>query len=272
MKEWQELLSRVLRDGEPRADRTGVGTKALFGVQFEVDNTLASFPAVTTKKLATGPCFAEMACFIQGYTNLKQFHEMGCHIWDANAAADYWQPQEQGDLGRIYGCQWRHWRSYGNHTTDQLRELVLGIRQSPTSRRHLVTAWNPGELHQMCLPPCHTMFQVYVSNDRHLDLLVTMRSVDLFLGLPFDVAGYALLQHLIALHCDLLPRKLKFSLGDAHIYNNHVEQVKLVCSRIPYAAPILSLARGTDLFSFRPEQAELLRYAHHGVVKAEMAV
>lgn len=265
MRQWHNLMREVLAYGETRSDRTGVGTKSLFGLYAQFDNTLRSFPAVTTKKLAVKQCFGEMASFIQGHTNLEQFHANGCTIWDANAGAKYWTPSKPGDLGRIYGAVWRQMGGI-----DQLAELVDGLKKSPTSRRHLVTAWSPGE--PACLPPCHTHFQCYVSEGKYLDLQVYMRSVDLFLGLPFDIAGYALLQRLIAKEVNLESRRLLFSFGDAHIYLNHLEAVQTVLARMPYAPPKLVLADDASLFTFTPEQARLLDYQHHAAVKAPMAV
>ena len=274
MKAWHDIMRRVLEEGEVRSDRTGVGTISLFGLSAEFENTPTSFPAVTTKKLAVKQCFGEMAAFIRGYDNLADFHALDCTIWDANAHAEYWEPRTEGDLGRIYGVQWRSWITEGNGlgSVDQLAKLVHTLKFNPTSRRHLVTAWNPGELGDMCLPPCHTHFQCYVSEGKYLDLQVYMRSVDLFLGLPFDVAGYALLQRLIASETNLVSRRLVFSLGDAHIYKNHVDQVKLVLSREPLPAPELYMPSDIGLFDFMPGFVELGSYQHYGAVAAEMAV
>jgi len=454
MKQWHDILAKALNFGETRQDRTGVGTRSLFGEMLTFQNIAAYFPAVTTKKLAFKQVCAELACFIRGYDNLKQFHEMGCTIWDANGNADYWKPKArcEGDLGRIYGTRWRAWRisdfreqptpklrpgipatvlgiangkgsyrgdplkrvwnnmlqrcynpntkkypryggrgvfvvnewlefrafseavkmlpgwdeAFGNrrlqldkdqlgdgfcygpstcswvtaednnpkprilytvekagnqfsftnayqfcleHSVDpsnfsrllnkgkyrksangfrlisakslgptkpryrdQLAELVAGLKADPFSRRHVVSIWNPPEDTEAVLPPCHTMFQASVRANGVLDLCVNMRSVDLFLGLPFDVASYAVLQHLLAKEVHLVPGNLVFFLGDAHIYNNHLDAVQTVLGRMPRSLPILNLADDTGLFSFRPEQATLHGYTSDGAVSAEMNV
>ena len=274
MRQWLQIMEKALTFGELRTDRTGVGTFALFGEQLVFD-LKHGFPAVTTKQLAFKQVAAELSCFVRGKQNLADFHEVGCSIWDANAGAAYWKPSKPGDVGRIYGVQWRDWKSYlegGYKRTDQLKTLLQDLQQNPYSRRHLVTAWNPGELDQMCLPPCHVMFQAYVSNDKHLDLRVDMRSVDLFLGLPFDAASYALLQHLIAKDVGLTPRKLVFQLGDAHVYLNHQDAVRTVLDREPLTLPYLQLIPEASTLDFLPGQACLGDYRHLGKVSAEMAV
>lgn len=279
MKAWHKLLAAVMSGGEDRPDRTGVGTRALFGIQVAFDNRTGTFPAVTTKRLFFGQVKAELACFINGYQSLDAFNAMGCTIWDGNGKADYWTPRAryQGDLGRIYGVQWRDWLSVpvdqdaAPKRTDQLAQLVEGLLRDPYGRRHVVTAWNPGELDQMCLPPCHVLFQCFVGHDGRLDMRVDMRSVDLFLGLPFDIASYALLQKLIAAETGLGSGWLVFQLGDAHIYKNHFEQVNTVLQRTPFAPPILELI-SPRLFSFLPEQASLERYVSHNAVPAPLNV
>lgn len=291
---WRKLMDRVVRLGHVRPDRTGVGTFALFGEQVVFDNRddkwmrpgEERFPAVTVKKLAFGQVKAELAAFLSGADSLSQFHGFGCRIWDANGTAEYWKPRQrfEGDLGRIYGVQWRRWRSANfdvsvtGKLTDQLRELVDGIRKDPFGRRHLVTAWNPGELDRMCLPPCHVLFQAFLypapsMHDRlRLDLRVDMRSVDLFLGLPFDIASYALLQRLLCKEVDADCGWLVFQLGDAHVYRNHEEQVKEVLGREPMKEGRLILDEDASLFSFRPEQARLADYISHPPVPAPMNV
>lgn len=271
MKEWHDLLRTVLLNGENRPDRTGIGTKSLFGLNLELSNTSNSFPAVTTKKLAVRQCFGELAAFLEGAENLEVFHKHGCTIWDGNANAKYWQPRTEGDVGRIYGAQWREWRSEDT-IVDQLADLISSLQKDPYSRRHLVTAFNPGELHLSCLPPCHVMFQCYVSNRLHLDLQVTMRSVDLFLGLPFDIASYALLQRLIAKEIGLQSRRLVFTFGDAHIYNNHLDAVGLALSRKPLKPPHLYLEPGSSIFKFKPAEARLINYVHYDAIKADLNV
>ncbi len=295
MKEWHKILRRVLEHGEERPDRTGVGTLSLFGAQVVFDNS-GTFPAFTTKKLFFESVKAELSAFLHGYDTLDQFHSVGCSIWDGNGTADYWTSrgtrQASGWLGRIYGVQWRRWRSAvvsesvagGEYFTsgrfkvvDQLHALCDGLVKDPFGRRHLVTAWNPGELDQMCLPPCHVLFQCYVRQAPLgalvLDLRVDMRSVDLFLGLPFDVASYALLQRLLARHLAMRPGRLIFQLGDAHIYRNHLDQVQTVLAREPLDPPGLRFdVEETSPFNFRPNHASLVDYAHYPAVKAPMNV
>lgn len=284
MEQWRRILEKVSRHGELRNDRTGVGTLALFGEQLVFDNR-AEFPAVTLKKLGFDQVKAELACFLQGYDNLEGFHKMGCTIWDGNGGSEYWKPfaRSEGDLGRIYGVQWRDWKScngdpansaaleYVKHT-DQLKNLVDGMRKEPHGRRHMVTAWNPGELSAMCLPPCHLFFQAFINKHSQVDLAVVMRSVDLFLGLPFDVASYALLQRLLAKELGLDSGMLTFFLGDAHIYLNHREQVAEVLQRTEKELPTLALAADASLFEFHPSQALLQGYEPHAFVKAPLNV
>lgn len=276
MKEWHDLLRRVMLEGETRADRTGVGTRSLFGVTLELPAVKDHFPAVTTKRLAFKQMAAELSCFVQGLDNLKDFHEMGCTIWDANGNASYWQPEYPGHLGRIYGVQWRDWLSTNRDndlaSTDQLANLIRDIKKDPTSRRLMVTAWNPGELDQMCLPPCHTHFQVSVRHGKRLCMTVYMRSVDMFLGLPFDIASYGLLLSLLAKDTGYEAGKLTFFLGDAHIYLNHLEQVFLVLGRTPLPPPKLILAENVTTLRFQSKDAMLDQYLHYGEVKAEMNV
>lgn len=275
MKPWLDLMSTVLDHGERRTDRTGVGTLSLFGLSAEFDNE-SSFPAVTAKRLAFGQVKAELACFLHGLHKLTDFHAMGCKIWDANGTAPYWKPRFEGDLGRIYGVQWRDWVSVDrrgrDRHTDQLSDLIAGLQADPNSRRHVVTALNPGEMDAMCLPPCHVLWQAYVRGHAVLDMRVDMRSVDLFLGLPFDVASYALLQRLIARDVGLRPGRLVFQLGDAHVYLNHVEQARTVLGRAPRMPPDLLLAERTSTLSFMPADAELVGYVCHETVAAPMNV
>jgi thymidylate synthase len=230
MRQWQDLMRRIRDTGVARPDRTGFGTRALFGELLRLDNSLR-FPAVTTKQLFMKQCMAELAAFLKGATTLGEFHKEGCTIWDANAAAPVWQAKvgDPNYVGRIYGAQWRDWHSamptrYGTATyhVDQLTNLINGLQTDPYSRRHLVTAYNPGELQDMCLPPCHVMFQCFV-NANTLSMMVYMRSVDVFLGLPFDIASYAVLQRLIAQTVGMKTNSLTFALGDTHLYNNHTE-------------------------------------------------
>ena len=288
MKVWQDLLRKVLQQGVNRKDRTGVGTLALFAEVIKVKNS-TSFPAVTTKQLAFKQCMAEMACFIRGNHSLHAFHHFGCNVWDGNGndprwvnkPADQRGPKFEGDLGRIYGVQWRDWQSDGGKwpggeekgpvSTDQLRELVEGLRNDPFGRRHLVTAWNPGELGQMCLPPCPVLFQCFRTEAR-LDMAVYQRSCDLFLGLPFDIAGYAILQRLIAREVGISSGELTFFLGDAHIYLNHIEQVGEVLNRKPTKAPSILIDDAATLWDFEPAQAKLYDYLPHPPIQAPLNV
>jgi thymidylate synthase len=287
-----------MRDGERRRERTGVGARSLFGEHFVLD-LREGFPACTTKTLFFSSVRAEVAAFIQGAETLEEFHAMGCRVWDRNAEA--WKGARfPGDVGRIYGVQWRRWRwcepkptgstpdgfpAFHTHELDQLRNLVEGIRRDPHGRRHIVTMWNPGELDAMCLPPCPVMFQCFASDDVQatepdetplqagsLDMAVHQRSCDLFLGLPFDVAGYALLLSLIAREVGRSPRALHFHIGDAHVYANHFAQAEEACSREPRDAPRLALSDGGGLFGFLPGDAALEGYAPHPAIPAPMNV
>lgn len=289
MKAWLDLLRQVRLTGSVRSDRTGVGTQVLFGMSIRVDNTTSAFPAVTTKALAFRVCAAEMACFLQGERSLEAFRKAGCSIWDGNGLDERWVskagksgdsgPQFEGDLGRIYGVQWRQWQSVrtgldGNperHFTDQLKQLLHGLATDPNGRRHLVTCWNPGEMDQMCLPPCPVLFQVFKLG-RKLDMAVYQRSCDLFLGLPFDIAGYALLQRLIALELGLQTNSLTFFIGDAHIYRNHFDQVDTVLQSVPRKPPVLELRDGASLWNLKASDVRLLDYDPCGIVKAPLNV
>lgn len=290
MDEYHRVLKEVLETGEPRPDRTGVGTISKFGMQMRFDLT-EGFPAVTTKKLAWRSVVSELLWFIEGSGDENRLKEIlygdrnvdKKTIWTDNANADYWiekrMKRHAGDLGRIYGVQWRKWRKpivrinkviLQNH--DQLLELIDGIQQEPYSRRHILTAWNPGEMDLMALPPCHMFCQFYVSNGK-LSCQVYMRSADLFLGVPFNIASYALFTHMIAQVCQLEVGELILSLGDAHIYTNHVDQVKEQLSRKPFPLPRLKLNDEVDrITDFIMTDIELVGYESHGTIKAEMAV
>jgi thymidylate synthase len=290
MNEYHRVLKEVLETGEKRPDRTGIGTISKFGMQLRFDLT-QGFPAVTTKKLAWKSVVSELLWFIEGSGDENRLKEIlygdrnvdKKTIWTDNANADYWvekrMKRHPGDLGRIYGVQWRKWRKplvrinkvvLQNH--DQLIELVNGIQQDPYSRRHILTAWNPGEMDLMALPPCHMFCQFYVNNGR-LSCQVYMRSADLFLGVPFNIASYALFTHMVAQVCQLGVGELILSLGDAHIYNNHIEQVKEQLSRKEFALPTLKLNEEIDrVDNFTMDDIELVGYESHGTIKAEMAV
>jgi len=303
MKTYLDALQQVLEHGEVRDDRTGVGTIGLFGMQQRYDLS-KSFPAVTTKKLAWRACVGELLWMIEGSGDERRLAEIThgsrdgvATIWTPNAQAPYWKSQAQydGDLGRVYGVQWRHWRtpiehkqetfkdSFGNifnrggllhiKETDQLLNLIQGINKDPYGRRHIISAWNPGELEAMALPPCHSFAQFYVSRDRRLSCQMYQRSCDMFLGVPFNIASYSLLTHMIAQVCNLGVGEFVHVLGDAHIYLTHVEQVKEQLKREPLPAPQLVLNKDIlDITKFTMADIRLDNYQSHSAIKAEMAV
>jgi thymidylate synthase len=281
-------LKDILETGEQRPDRTGVGTISKFGVQMRFD-LQQGFPAVTTKKLAWKACVSELLWFIEGSGDENRLKEI-LHgdrnsdkktIWSDNATAPYWKPKARfkGDLGRVYGVQWRAWRApiFGANRMavkhiDQLQELIKGLKSDPHGRRHIITAWNPGELDAMALPPCHMMSQFYVSNGK-LSCHMYQRSADMFLGVPFNIASYALFTHMIAQVCGLEVKELIITLGDAHIYANHVDQVKEQLSRTPMPIAELQLASDiNDITKFNMYSIELINYQSHSSISAPMAV
>jgi thymidylate synthase len=261
MNHYLDMLRTILAEGEPKSDRTGTGTLAMFGYQFKHDLSLG-FPLLTTKKIPLRLVTSELLWFIAGDTNLKYLHEQNNHIWDEWA-------DERGDLGPIYGAQWRGW---GPNCRDQLSEALHTIHTNPDSRRIIVTAWNPDEVPKMALPPCHMMFQFQVSNGK-LSLHMYQRSADVFLGVPFNIASYAMLTHLIA-HCTgLQPGKLIISFGDLHIYDNHRDQVMLQLTRAPLPLPKLILNPDVrDLFAFTVADIGLADYQSHRHIPAPVAV
>lgn len=276
MKQYHDLLEDILNNGEVKDDRTGVGTISVFGRQLRFDLTVG-FPAVTTKKLAWKLVVSELLWFVEGSGDERRLAEIlygsrdieRSTIWTGNAQAAYWTPKAKydGDLGRVYGVQWRDWRG-----VDQLASLIESIKTDPNGRRHILTAWNVDELDKMALPPCHVLAQFYVSNGK-LSCHMYQRSVDVFLGLPFNIASYALLTHIIAQVCDLKVGELIISTGDTHIYSNHVEQVKEQLSREEYPLPLLFLnpdIKNIDKFSI--DAILLFDYQSHGTIKADMAV
>lgn len=269
MFNYQALLRRVMTYGEDSDDRTGTGTRRLFNTSISFD-LRDGFPAVTCKKLYFKSVKAELAGFLEGTESAARMRELGTKIWDANANAESWQSSEHcsgpDDMGRVYGSLWRNFDG-----VDQLRGLLDTIIRTPFDRRQIVTAWHPNEPRQ-CLPPCHIFFQTFVSREGSLDLAFYMRSVDLFLGLPFDIASYALLQHIIAQQTDTVPRYLHVNMGDTHIYKNHFKQVEEVMMRNPYSLPTLDLWEGTSIDNFHPDHASLVGYKYHPAVEAPMAV
>lgn len=282
MKNYNELISKVLFEGVVSDDRTGTGTVSLFGEQLRFDLS-QGFPAITTKKLAWKAVVAELLWFIEGSGDERRLAEIqfGTRdpskktIWTANANADYWVPKAQyeGDLGRPYGVQWRDWQKPNNAgRVDQVANLIEGLKQDPFSRRHIITAWNPGELDQMALPPCHMLAQFYV-RDNKLSCQMYQRSQDIFLGGPFNIASYSLLTHMIAQVCDFQVGNCILVIGDAHIYLNHLDQVKEQLTRKPFPFPTLWLNPDVrDITKFTMDDIKLLDYQSHPALSAPMAV
>lgn len=273
MKQYLDSLKFVLENGVFREDRTGVGTYAVFGLQTRYDLS-KGFPAVTTKRLAFKQVLAELLWFLKGTSDNNTLNKLGCHIWDANANAPYWKPKAkfEGDLGRIYGVQWRSWQNPEGKEIDQLAEVVERIKTNPNDRRLVVTAWNPGELDQMALPPCHMFFQFFVANGK-LSLQMYQRSADMFLGVPFNIASYSLLLHMVAQATNLQPGEFIHVLGDSHIYKNHLDQVKEQLSRKPYPLPSLWInPKIKDIDKFSMNDFKLENYRYHPTIKAKMAV
>lgn len=264
MRNYLNLLEDVLHNGTSKEDRTGVGTRSVFGRQLRFDLN-EGFPLVTTKRVHLKSVVHELLWFLRGDTNIAYLKENGVRIWDEWA-------DENGDLGPVYGSQWRSWEAPDGRKIDQIAAVVEAIKQNPDSRRHLVSAWNVAEVDQMKLPPCHFVFQFYVA-DGKLSCMLTMRSVDTFLGLPFNIASYSLLTHMIAQQCDLGVGEFIWSGGDVHIYNNHVEQVKTQLEREPYPLPKLVIKRKPDsIFDYVYEDFEFTDYQHHPTIKATVAV
>jgi thymidylate synthase len=293
MHQYLAILRKALEEGDERADRTGVGTRAIFGEIMRFD-LADGFPAVTTKRLAFRAVIAELLWFLAGSSDVHELNALGVHIWDANAYADYWRGRARfpGDAGRNYGQQWRDWVAPDGARIDQLREAIRLIRERPASRRMMVTAWNPGELDQTSLPACHALFQFFVARSR-LSLMMYQRSCDLVLGVPFNVAQYALLLHLVAREVELDPGELVHVLADAHVYLDHLDAAREQLQREPFPAPTLWLdeeVRGVDDAVARYRDilarvgrgeapgplldgfARLVNYQHHPPIKAKMAV
>lgn len=264
MQQYLDLMKDILKTGTSKTDRTGTGTLSVFGRQLRFDLSLG-FPLLTTKKLHTRSIFIELLWFLKGDTNIKYLHDHGVTIWDEWA-------DKNGDLGPVYGHQWRSWPTPSGGTIDQITNVLNQIKQKPDSRRHIVSAWNPAEVDKMALPPCHTMFQFYVA-DGKLSCQLYQRSADYFLGVPFNIASYALLTHLFAQQCDLLPGEFVWTGGDVHLYTNHIEQAKLQLTREPFALPQLSILRKpASIFDYRFEDFEILNYQYHPGIKAPIAV
>jgi len=288
MQQYLDALKNVLENGDLRPDRTGVGTRSIFGLQLRF-NLEEGFPAVSTKKLAWKAVVSELLWFISGSGDERKLKELLYDdqnsdkktIWSDNESADYWQRRKKfkGDLGRIYGVQWRTWRApvfganrMGIKHIDQLADLINDIKSDPYSRRHIISAWNPGELDLMALPPCHIMAQFYVNNGR-LSCQMYQRSADLGLGIPFNIASYALFTHMIAQVCNLEVGELIIAIGDAHIYNNHIDQVKEQLKRKPFLLPTLKLNPEISVITdFSMEDIDLVDYQFHPTIQMPMAI
>lgn len=281
MKEYNDALRFILENGVESEDRTGEGTLSYFGHQMRFDLS-KGFPAVTTKKLAWKAMVSELLWFIEGSGDEKRLREI-LHgdrnspkptIWTANAEADYWKPKAkfEGDLGRVYGVQWRSWQGADGQIHDQLKQLIYDLINNPYSRRHILNAWNVAEINQMALPPCHTFSQFYVRNGR-LSCQMYQRSADFFLGVPFNIASYSLFTHMLAQVCGLQVGEFIHTFGDAHIYLNHIDAVHEQLKREPYELPTLKInPEVKDIEKFTMNDFELLNYKHHEAIKAPMAV
>lgn len=264
MRQYLDLLRHVLDHGAVRDDRTGTGTRSIFGAQLRFD-LADGFPLVTTKKVHLRSVIHELLWFLRGETNVQYLRDHGVTIWDEWADAT-------GDLGPVYGAQWRHWQGHDGVAIDQIRWVIDEIQRNPDSRRLIVSAWNPTDVPRMALPPCHALFQFYVSEGR-LSCQLYQRSADLFLGVPFNIASYALLTHMVAHATGLAPGEFIHTFGDAHIYTNHIDQVRLQLSRDPRPLPTLELNAGiTDLFALGFDDIVVHGYDPHPPIKAPVAV
>ncbi len=264
MKNYLDLLRRVLEEGDVKDDRTGTGTRAVFGAQLRFD-LADGFPLVTTKKLHLKSIVHELLWFLSGETNIAYLKKNGVRIWDEWA-------DEDGELGPVYGAQWRRWRAPDGRTIDQVATVVEQVRTTPDSRRMIVSAWNVADLDAMALQPCHVLFQFYVARGR-LSCQLYQRSADLFLGVPFNIASYALLTAMMAQQCDLEPGEFVWTGGDCHLYHDHVEQARLQLEREPLPPPTLVIRRRPDsLFDYRFGDFEFVDYRHHPPIRAKVSV
>jgi len=264
MRPYLDLMQHVLEHGHEKSDRTGTGTRSVFGYQMRFD-LAAGFPLLTTKKLHLRSIIHELLWFLRGETNIRYLKENGVSIWDDWADAD-------GNLGPVYGHQWRHWPTSGGGEVDQIVQLIDGLKSNPDSRRHIVSAWNPADIPKMKLPPCHALFQFYVAGGK-LSCQLYQRSADIFLGVPFNIASYALLTLMVAQVCGLKPGEFVHTLGDAHLYSNHMEQTQLQLSREPRPLPTMQLNPAVkDIFAFRFEDFSLEDYDPHPHIPAPVAV
>ena len=264
MKQYLDLMNEILEKGVKKSDRTGTGTISVFGRQLRFDLS-EGFPLVTTKKLHLRSIIYELLWFLRGETNIKYLKDNGVSIWDEWA-------DENGELGPVYGHQWRSWPAPNGKSIDQISQVIQQIKQKPDSRRHIVTAWNPSEVDKMALPPCHALFQFYVAEGR-LSCQLYQRSADYFLGVPFNIASYALLTFMFAQQCDLLPGDFVWTGGDVHLYTNHIDQAKLQLERTPFALPQLDIKqKPPSIFDYTFEDFEILNYRAHPSIKAPIAV
>jgi len=264
MRQYLDLLEHVINNGVEKHDRTGTGTLSVFGYQMRF-NLQEGFPLVTTKKMHIRSILHELLWFLKGSTNISYLKDNGVRIW--NEWAD-----EQGNLGPVYGFQWRSWPGYRGQSIDQIGQVIQSIKNNPDSRRHIVSAWNVGQIDEMALPPCHILFQFYVANGK-LSCQLYQRSADIFLGVPFNIASYAFLVHMIAQECGLEPGEFIHTLGDAHIYLNHLDQVNLQLSRTPMHLPTLKLNPAVkSVFDFSFDDFEIMNYESHPGIKGEISV
>lgn len=264
MQQYLKLLDHILENGTDKGDRTGTGTKSCFGYQMRFDLE-DGFPVLTTKKLHLRSIIHELLWFLKGDTNIAYLKENGVRIWDEWA-------DENGELGPVYGYQWRSWPAPNGESVDQIANLIEGIKNNPNSRRHIVSAWNPALVDQMALPPCHCLFQFYVA-DGKLSCQLYQRSADTFLGVPFNIASYALLTLMVAQVCDLKPGEFVHTFGDVHLYNNHLDQARLQLEREPRTLPVMKInPEVKDLFEFTGDDFELVNYDPHPHIKAAVSI
>lgn len=264
MKQYLDLMKDILENGSRKTDRTGTGTLSVFGRQIRFDLS-RGFPLVTTKKLHLRSIIYELLWFLKGDTNIKYLNDHAVSIWDEWA-------DEKGELGPVYGHQWRSWPAPDGRSIDQITQVISQIKQKPDSRRHIVTAWNPAEVDKMALPPCHALFQFHVAEGK-LSCQLYQRSADYFLGVPFNIASYALLTCMFAQQCDLLPGEFVWTGGDVHLYMNHLDQARTQLSRTPYPQPQLKIRRKpASIFDYEFEDFEIVNYQAHPSIKAPIAV